>query len=187
MAGPTLTLPTVGGSNNTWGTTVNAALNQINDYEPFAYKTADQTITSSITLTDDTHMALALPAAGTYVVEGMFMFSGAAAGDIKIAWAYTGTLTNGYRSGQGPSTVSTDVLGAAANAERAAAAGATTAAITSSTPYGCDGTNWSAAFELGVVIVSTTGTLKVQWAQQTSNATGTVMRAGSFFRARRVA
>lgn len=187
MAGPALTLPTVGGSNNTWGTTVNNALNQINDYEPFAYKTADQSIASSIVLTDDTHMALALPAAGTYHVEAVLLFSGAAAADIQVAWAYTGTLTSGFRAVHGPNPASTDALGATAQGFRTAAAGATTAAITSATTYGVDGTNFSAAFERGVVVVSTTGTLKVQWAQVVSNATPTIMRSGSFLRARRVA
>lgn len=183
-----LTLPTNGGSNNTWGTTLNAALNQVNGYDVFAAKSADQTITSSTALTDDTHMVLALPAAGTYMVNGMFMFSGAAAGDIKVAWAYTGTLTNGYRAGQGPSVASTDVLAAAAaQGIRVAAAGNTTAAIASATPYGLDGTNWGAAFESGLVIVSTAGSLKVQWAQNAGSVTGTVMRTGSFFWARRVA
>lgn len=184
-----LTLPTVGGSNNTWGTTVNAALNQINGYDVVAAKTADQSSPSSTTtLFDDTHMALALPAAGTYVVEGMFLFSSVSTTpEIKIAWAYTGTLTNGYRATMGPSTASTDPLGATAQGIRAAAAGATSAAITSSVPYGIDGTNWSTAFEKGLVIVSTSGTLKVQWAQNVSNATVTTMRTGSFFWARRVA
>lgn len=187
MTGPALTLPTVGASNNTWGTTVNNALNQINDYEPFAHKTADQSIASSTVLTDDTHMALALPAPGTYQVDAVLMFSGAAAADIQVAWAYTGTLTAGFRAARGPNIGITDALGATAQGVRQAAAGATSAAITSAVPYGVDGTNWSAAFECGVVVVSTTGTLKVQWAQVVSNATATIMRAGSFLRARRVA
>lgn len=188
MAVP-LTLPTVGADNNTWGPKVNTALNQINGYDVQAAKSIDQSSpASTTTLFDDTQMALALPAAGTYVVEAMFIASSASATpEIKIAWAYTGTLTNGYRGGIGPSTASTDPLGATAQGIRAAAAGATSAAITSSTAYGLDGTNWSFIYEKGLVIVSTTGTLKVQWAQNVSNATVTTMRAGSFLWARRVA
>lgn len=188
MAVP-LTLPSVGGSNNTWGTTLNAALNQINGYDVFQPKTADQSSpASTTTLFDDTHMALALPAAGTYLVEGMFIASSASTTpEIKIAWAYTGTLTSGYRTGFGPSTASTDPLGATAQGFRAAAAGNTSAAITSSVAYGLDGTNWTAILEKGLVIVSNAGTLKVQWAQNVSNATVTTLRAGSYFWARRVA
>lgn len=184
-----ITLPSVGGSSNTWGTTLNTALNQINGYDIFAAKTADQSSpASTTTLFDDTHMALALPAAGSYVIEGMFLMSSASATpEIKVAWAYTGTLTNGYRATMGPSTASTDPLGATAQGFRAAAAGATSAAITSAVPYGLDGVNWSVAYEHGLVIVSTSGTLKVQWAQNVANATVTTMRTGSFFWARRVA
>lgn len=183
-----LTLPSVGGSNNTWGTTMNAALNQLNGYDVFQAKAADQTVTSNATLADDTHLALALPAAGTYVVEGIFLASSASTTpELKIAWAYTGTLASGYRVGFGPSTASTDPLGATAQGVRAAAAGNTAATITAATAYGLDGTNWTAIIEKGVVIVSTAGTLKIQWAQNVSNATGTTLRAGSYLWARRMA
>lgn len=187
--GVPITLPTVGGSSNTWGTTLNAALNQLNGYDVFAAKSADQSSpASTTTLFDDAHMALALPAAGTYVVEGMFLMSSASTTpEIKVAWAYTGTLTNGYRASVGPSTASTDPSGATAQGVRVAASGISSALINNAVAYGLDGTNWSAAFEHGLVVVSTSGTLKVQWAQNVANATVTTMRAGSFFWARRVA
>src|SRR3990172_13103700 len=184
----TLTKPTVGASAGTWGTELNTALDQLNGYDCFAYKTADQSVTSSTALVDDTHLTVALPAAGTYVVTATFLASGAAAGDVKVAWAYTGTLTAGYRGGQGPSSASTDALAAtSAGTVRSAAAGNTAATVTASTPYGVDGTNWSCVQESGVVVVSTTGNLKVQWAQNASSATATIMRAGSLLWARRVA
>jgi hypothetical protein len=182
-----LTKPTVGASVGTWGTENNAALDQINGYDCFAYKTATQTVSASTTLVDDTHMTVALPAAGTYVVTAMFLASGTAAGDLKVAWAYTGTLTNGYRGGQGPSSASTDALAATnAGTVRSAAAGNTASTVTSSAPYGVDGTNFSCIQEAGVIIVSTTGTLKVQWAQLAASGS-TVLQPGSFLWARRVA
>ena len=181
-----LTKPSVGGDAGVWGTTLNAALDQLNGYDCFAYKTADESVTSSTALQDDDHMTVALPAAGTYVVTATYLVSGAAAGDVKVAWAYTGTLTNGYRGGQGPSSASTDALAATnAGTVRSAAAGNTAATVTSSTPYGTDGTNWSCIQESGVVIVSTTGNLKVQWAQNGSSGTATIMRTGSMLWARR--
>lgn len=191
--GITLTKPTPGdaATDGAWGTTVNAALDELANADVFARKTADETVTSSTTLQDDDHLTMAL-GVGTYVVQAMYHVSGAAAGDVKVAWAFSGTATASYRGGQGPGVSTTDATAAAAAATtvgvvRAAAAGGTTAAITSSVPYGVDGTNWSHIQELGLMVVTVAGTLKVQWAQNTSNATGTIMRTGSWLWAHRVA
>lgn len=185
MTGPAIILPTVGGDNGTWGTELNAAVQQINDYDNFVYKTADESVTSNTTLQDDDHLVNIPLAVGTHIVEAMLMASGAAAGDVKVAWAFSGTAT-GYRAGQGPSFASTDALGATAQAVRSSASSGASAPITASTPYGTDGTNWSYILERGLLIVTVTGTLKVQWAQNTSNAAATVMRAGSWVWTRRV-
>jgi hypothetical protein len=181
-----LTLPVDGGSNGTWGATLNAALTQINGYDQFAYKTADQDITSSTTLTDDTHLTGLALGIGKWVICATFMSSGAAAGDVKIAWAFSGTAVSAFRAGEGPAAASTDVLGATAQPFRASVAGATSAAITSATPYGVDGTNRSFIQESGLLLVTVAGNLKVQWAQNASSVTLTRMHQGSFIWARKV-
>jgi hypothetical protein len=179
-----LTKPTVNGDNGTWGATLNAALDQVNDYDRFAYKTADESLTSSTTLQDDDHLLVPL-AVGTYVVQAAYRVSGAAAGDVKIGWAFSGTAT-GYREGVGPSVATADVLAAAvAQPVRAATAG-TGSDFATAVPYGVDGTNYSAVLESAVMVVTVAGTLKVQWAQNASSATATIVRQGSSLWARRV-
>lgn len=191
MTGPSITVPTVDSDNGTWGTTLNTAINQINDYDVFKYKTADESVTSSTTLQDDDHLTAMSLGVGTYIIEAMYLVSGAAAGDVKIAWAFSGTATASYRAGQGPTDTTTSVKSTTAattvGVNRSAAAGDTTAAITSATPYGVDGTNWSYIYERGLMVVTVAGTLKTQWAQLASSGTATVMRTGSWMWARRVA
>lgn len=184
MAGPAITLPVVGADNGTWGAILNAALNAINDRDVFALKTADEPLTTSTTLQDDDHLVGLALSAGTWVVTAQCLVSGPAAADVKIAWSFSGTASASYRWGQGPSTSTTWV--ANGSAVRAAASGDTSTGITNATPYGTDGTNWSAIQDSGVMVVTVAGTLKLQWAQNASSGT-TIMRAGSYMLARRVA
>lgn len=184
--------PVVGADNGVWGTELNTVLDALNAADYFRVKTADQSITSSTTLTDDAVLAgLALPV-GTFVVVASYMVSGAAAGDVKVAWSFSGTAANSWRGGQGPTINTTDATGAGAAAttvgvSREAASGGTTAGITNATPYGTDGTNVGLIQETGVLVVTVAGALKVQWAQNASSATATIMRAGSWLWARQVA
>lgn len=182
--------PTVGASTNTWGTEANAVFDALNAADYFKVKTADETVSASSTLQDDDHLAgLVLPT-GSFVVEARYFVSGTAGGDIKVAWQFSGTATTAVRGGIGPTIQTTSVIETTAantvGVNRAAAAGNTAATITSSTQYGVDGTNWSFIMESGYLVVTVSGTFKVQWAQVTATGS-TIMRAGSRLLIRQVA
>ena len=175
------TAPSVGASNGTWGTELNTALAFSNGV--FKLKTSTDTRTTTTLTVDDDIQAMAFTV-GTWIIEVGILVSGTAAGDFKMAWAFTGTTTQATRAGIGPSIGTADVLTAAA--ARHAAAGDTTAAITSSANYGIDGTNWSWVIERGVLVVSVAGNFSIETAQTAASGTTTI-QAGSYALARRVA
>lgn len=179
MAGPVLTLPTVGGSSNTWGTTVNTALNQLNGYDVFARKTADQSVTSSITKVDDTHLSGSVLANGVYIVRWSLRTDGATAGDLRYAFV-----------GPGAATMAWESAGlAAADATNVAPSITDVAAIGTDAVHGTIGTGSTTRVDgSGLLLVSSTaGTFKLQWAQGTSSATATRVLTGSWMFARQVA
>jgi len=182
--GITITVPTVGGDNGTWGTELNAILAAIVACDQFASRTSDSSNLTSATLADDGVLAVTL-GVGTYMVEVMLLFTGSTtSADLKTAWAFTGTMTNQGAAGFGPSSAITSPL--ANNSVFDAAVGSTTASVTAARTYGVDATNISAALEKGRIVVTVGGTLKVQ----TANAAGagnTVVKVGSYLWARQVA
>lgn len=110
--------------------------------------------------------------AGTYYVVGRLLFtSTSATPDVKVQVSYpaSSSVLGSYWSNAGTATV--------------IAEDATSPAIT---------TNWDIAangitlvqFDL-VLVAGASGTFAVEWAQNTSNSTATVMKAGSFLRYRR--
>lgn len=190
--GLSITLPTPGdiATSGTWGTTLNNAINALNA-DQFKLKTADATgITSSTTAIDDTGaspltgMTLG---AGTWLIEGVFFATGNASGDIKIQWAFSGTTTAAYRGGNGPSAGATSVLTGATAGDRNAGASDTGTTITAGAIYATDGTNTTMIIEKGVLVVTVSGTFKIQWAQGTSNGSATTLKAGSYVKATQVA
>jgi len=190
--GVTLTLPTPGdiGTSGVWGTTLNTAINALNA-DTFKLKTADATgVISNTTVADDTGASpltgITL-GVGTWDISCVFFATGNAAGDIKIAWAFSGTTTSAYRGGQGPSAGATSVLTGATAGDRNAGASDTGTTITAGAIYATDGTNTTMILERGVLVVTVSGTFKIQWAQGTSNGAATTLKAGSYVKATQVA
>jgi hypothetical protein len=189
--GISITLPTPGdaGTSGTWGTTLNTAINAINNATIFKLKTSTDTRTST-TLTDDDDLQAMTLGVGTWLIEVGLIASGPTAGDLKVAWAFSGTTSDAYRAGTGPTIQTTNVTSAAAaidvGVNRSAAAGNTNATITSGPGYGLDGTNWSWIVEKGVLVVTVSGTFKIQTAQVAASGTTTI-QAGSYCLARQVA
>jgi hypothetical protein len=184
-----ITKPTVGGDNGTWGTELNTALDVLASTAVFARKTADETVSASLTLQDDDHLTIAL-GVGTYTVEALLIASGTAGSDIKVAWQFSGTATS-YRSGMGPTVQSTSVISATAATtvgvnRMASSTDAGGTGITTATTYGVDGANWSMILEKGLLVVTVAGTLKIQWAQVAASGSA-IMRAGSYLVANQVA
>lgn len=169
---------------------IEVELVDLDSRDTFILKSADESVTSSTTLQADDALTRTL-AAGTWLIDLSLIASGAAAGDLKVAWAFSGTTSAAYRAGHGPTTTTTSAINGAAattvGVNRSAVAGDTAPTITASTSYGVDGTNWSFITERGVLVVVVAGVLTVQWAQDASSATATIVRAGSHLWCRKVA
>jgi hypothetical protein len=175
MAGPTLTLPTPGGSLDTWGTTLNTAANQINDYDSFKRKTVDESRTSTTTLEDDDDLFTSVVANGIYLAQWDLRVDGATAGDFKYAWTGPAGATMLWTS-LGHDTAGVFGAGVDGTAIGTAIAHGTLGSGTPSHIWG-SGT---------LVVSSTAGTFRMQFAQNASSATATKALAGSWLWVRRV-
>ena len=174
-----LTLPTDHGDNGTWGGVLNTAIGQVNGYDRFARKTADQSVTSNVTVASDSDLAVAVDASGVYVVLWSLVTDGAAAGDIRYSW-----------SGPASATMLWESRGlAAGDTVNVAVASTDVAAIGTAVTHGTIASGTSSRVNgSGLLVVSATaGNLQLQWAQGTSSATATKVKAGSWLWARRVA
>lgn len=140
-------------------------------------KTANESVTSSTTMQDDDDFSFPLAAGKSYRIEAVLGVSGAAAGDIKVAWVGAGGVAglSATRYCLGPAAAITDASAATVRTQRAN--------ITTVIAYGTDGALQSAIREEFLVETTTSGaagTLTMQWAQNASSATATVMCAGSY-------
>ena len=150
------------------------------DFDVFgitAYKTGDESVTSSTTLQNDDLLVLPVVAAGRYIVECYFTYTGAAdpGGGLKMGWTGpSGSTMRWATYGTNQGTLTTyDVVSQALGGGRVVATNSGTEM--SCHPYGV------------LNVGGTSGNLQLQWAQGTSNATPTILKAGSFVHARRIA
>jgi hypothetical protein len=140
-------------------------------YAPsFISKSATETVTSSSTYQNDDDFIVAL-GVGTWRVQLFAHVSGAAAADIKVRWNFSGSVSATGRACIGPQSGTTD---ATVTTMRAAGHG-----FASDIVYGLDGTNTTIVHEDVFLTVTAPGTLTLQWAQNTGNATGTAMSTSS--------
>lgn len=143
-----------------------------------AWKAADQSVTSSTTLVNDTALFLSLAANATYKFDLALLYKGAATGtaDLKPAWtvpsgcviaAITGGVNTGLGSVWGTMTQST----------------------VNPAAFGTNGTSLPLSLIVSgtVTTSSTPGIMQFQWAQNTSNATPTTVMAGSSLAAWQIA
>lgn len=137
-----------------------------------AYKTADEPVTSSTTLQDDDHLVVPVLANGVYLIEGLIIAQGATAGDIKLGFTYPASPLSNYwsmRKFHNPAQVTGE---GAAGSEQADVA-VTPSPVVLLTIIFRNGVN--------------AGNWKVQWAQNASNGTATIVKAGSYLKYRKVA
>ena len=132
-------------------------------------KQSDESVTSSITLQNDDELLVALDANTFYTFEALLGYTGAAAGDLKVAFtvpAGAAILVQGW--GFDTPFAVTPVL--------TAANGSGTALN-----FGCNGTTVpvSAKIQGAITTAATAGNLQLQFAQVSSNGTATTMKAGS--------
>jgi hypothetical protein len=132
----------------------------------FVRQVADTSpVNNSTTLVNDTEMVFPVAALTTYEIRGRILFTSATAADIKIGWTFPTGLTMFYSvtGFQGATFSSFDY-------------------IQTGNPT-CEGAGVSTNDEfmiMGIVVVSSTaGNLQLQFAQNTLNASNTVIKAGS--------
>lgn len=136
---------------------------------PYALsKAAAESVTSSTTLQDDDDFSLDLEVGKSYAILLVASVSGATGGDVKFAWSIGATATKTNRKCLGPQTGTTDVTATSMRSSRHG--------LSSSVPYGLDGTNEALIVEhLLIEDVTVAGTLVLQWAQNASSGTATTL------------
>lgn len=147
---------------------------------PFVLKPTDQTVTSSTVFVPDTALLLAVVANATYEFSLDLIYAALAAGAISLTFTgpagATATWTaDGLASGVAlPSGI--------INRQDNPLAGAVTLGSGATTATNVH------AFPRGILkTAGTAGNLLLQWAQGTSSGTGTIVRAGSFLKIKRIA
>lgn len=148
----------------------------------FVRKTADESVTSSTVPQNDNELLIAIPAAGTFLIEVTLMVTSAAnaAGDFRIAATFpTGTMymfTNGADS----------TLASASAGPSEHRAQAITSGVDPALAFGASTTGTTIAAKF-LLVATASGTFTLQWAQAASNANATTVRAGSFLTMKQVA
>ena len=148
----------------------------------FVRKTADQSVTNSTTLVNDSHLAIPLGASQTWIFEGVLFANGVSAGDVAFGFSVpTGANStcgiNAPQSGTAaaaPTNMNINVMDDLLD-------GTALAFGTVGT-----GTTVTVAFWGKVVTGSTAGNLQLQWAQSTASATASTLEQHSWMKAERV-
>lgn len=166
----------------TAGQKITAAL--LNAMQPlYVAKPSDQSVTSSTTNVNDTALFLALEANSVYTVSGLLLYSAHQDGDIRMGWAVPAGATFQWichaQNAGGTSGISTGVVVDLQNAGAGTfpLGGADTGNTTVMTGLLCG----------RIVTSGTAGNLQYNWAQRVSSGTASIMRAGSWIQAQRVA
>lgn len=139
-------------------------------------KTADETRTSTTTVSDDLHLFASLEANSTYRFTGMLLFDGPEAADATISFTAPSGATGGWSPVGG--TLGTTTPDGAAQLKMAGR------------QFGAEvdvGVMASSATLAGLMVLphgiaatgATAGTLQLQWAQSSSNTTAVSLKAGS--------
>lgn len=138
-------------------------------------KTADESVTSSTTLQDDDHLFFPIGVSEAWAFEFIVFYTGDAAGDIQFAITVPAgfSLLRWSFLGLSPSLATlpnTTLLYPAITASG-------TANSFAGTVTGAD----TMALIKGIVVNgATSGNVKLQWAQNSSNASATTVRSGSY-------
>lgn len=131
-------------------------------------KSTDQTVTSSTTLVTDNALVWAVDANTNYLFDMYLIYTGPAAGDIKIGWAVPSGATMTWSAEGLDEDLGYKNVGNLTEA--------------STSPYGCVNTTTGRMILVaGLLRVDTTaGNFSLRFAQQTSSGTATRMAAGTF-------
>lgn len=152
--------------------------------QEFIQKSADESLASSTTIQDDDHLFFTPILNTDYWITMFVIYDGAGPdptlGDLKISWSVPTGSTFDYISDGLISTATSGVFDVSRSAQIAPAGGnPTPGTIGTSSPVTA---LIKGVFRMG----GTAGTFRFRWAQNTSNATATRVRAGSCLIARRL-
>ena len=135
-------------------------------------KTANETVNNSSVLQNDDHLLKALAANEVWLFEAVLWYTSGATPDIKLAWTVPAGATLAWSTLNGVNAAGASWEGGAAESTsgtaRDFASGAGTR-LTHVVGYVANG--------------ATAGNLQLQWAQNTANASDTIMLANSILRA----
>lgn len=142
-------------------------------------KSADETVTSSTTLQDDDELKFEIGPNEKWLVTFDLIYDAVTAADIKVSVSAPAGASGTMRG------LGTVVGVTAANGDGNFA----TAALGGTLSYGGAGAGTIVGCRVWGVITAddTAGTVKLQWAQDASNATGTILKAGSYLTAHKQA
>lgn len=151
----------------------------------FILKGSDLDRASTTTLTDDPDLTFTVAANSKYVIEFGIYYGGLSAADFKTAWN-TPAGVSGLKQVLGPGSASGDEGNANNITARFGVHGFGT-----SITYNCSRNatgSIQAAYEMAVLTTSgTAGSVTLQWAQATSNATADRLAGASWARATQIA
>ena len=156
-------------------TVTNKVLTDAEFWDDRIVKPGDETISNSTTLQDDNDLQFAVVGGKTYIFEMVLMYDSGGTGDFKHAFALTaGSFTRGNRHhfGWGPTTVAGQT--------------ALTADMTTAITHGATPGEHLVVWVRGSFQPSTDATIKLQWAQNTTDGTNTTVKANSFIQWRRM-
>ncbi|MDX2513823.1 hypothetical protein PV355_01410 [Streptomyces stelliscabiei] len=144
-------------------------------------KTADDPRAATTTFADDPHLTFAVEAGGVYRMNGAIKYFADPTPDLKVQFTSpTGTLGEWWWNMPGSGTATTGTTGYSIRTETNDFNGSRTGYGTSDsimfTPIG-------GLWRIG----STAGSITLQWAQNTSNATATTLYTDSYLEFRRIA
>lgn len=145
-------------------------------------KTANTDRANTTTLADDPDLQFLVAESAVYAIEFRLHFAATTTAGFKTAWDVPSGAA-GNKGVQGPGSSATDT--AANNISMRSGVHGFTTTVT----YGSrnSATNQCLAYEESLITTSAGGTLALQWAQNTSNATATRLAAGSWARCLRIA
>ena len=132
------------------------------------WKTADETVNNSAALQDDDTLTIALSATTVYRFEFEFWWSTAEAADFQFVQAYTGTVTTRYFINEYTQPAATTMIREEVR----------TTFATQNVLSLAGGTHGYARTS-GIIETNASGNLKLQWAQNTADASDTKVLKGS--------
>lgn len=147
----------------------------------YVLKGSDESVTSSIVLQDDNDLLYVLPAIGTYVFD-IFIYATSAAnaaGDLAVGLTFPSGTMRFSSLGPDPALASGTTAQGVWFTQLAATSGVSSISVGLST-------NTNLVWLHGMFAASATGTLRLQWAQASSSASASTVKAGSHMQIKQV-